>query len=279
MYFSLLRRTPWRHHAKLVVVTPEGLPLTQPESQLLPPLIRLSVQTLADFSRRLPAGFQPGQQVSEAWVQGSVCLDAAGLWRRRAEACATAHPRMSPPCTLPQLDAAQPRASYEGGEQRCFQDLFICGRNFPLGAGLPPAEEQVLTKQQRAKRLAETVPLEPWTYGQAVAAWHQQAGAAAQRMRRRPRQPAELQDGISLLEAAAAAPAPAAASARSSSGRLRVLVIKRGGEGRQILNAPELLQHCNAWRYQPPGGGPAVTADCTEVGGVMAQAGPAVCCS
>ena len=178
-------------------------------------------------------------------------------------------PQTHPP-NPPQLDPAQPPASYEGGEQRCFQDVYVCGRNFPLGPGLAREEEAELSPQQRSKRLAETVPLEPWTYGQAVVAWHQQAGAAARRMRRRPRPPPALQDGISLLEAAeaaaAAGPAPAVARARSSGGRLRVLVIKRGGEGRQILNAPELLRRCNAWRYQPPGGGPAVTAECSEVG-------------
>ena len=64
MYYSLLRRTPWRRHAKLVVVTPDGLPLTQPEAQLLPTLSTLSVQSLADFSRRLLPGYRPGEEVS-----------------------------------------------------------------------------------------------------------------------------------------------------------------------------------------------------------------------
>lgn len=55
----MLRRTPWRAHAKLVSVTPEGLPLTQPEAALLPMLSPLSVQTMAEFSSRLPWGYRP----------------------------------------------------------------------------------------------------------------------------------------------------------------------------------------------------------------------------
>jgi hypothetical protein len=42
-----------------VVVTPEGLAMTPPEAQLLPPVTQLSVQTWADFSRRLPPEYDP----------------------------------------------------------------------------------------------------------------------------------------------------------------------------------------------------------------------------
>lgn len=57
--YAVLRRTSWRAHAKLVSVTPEGLPLTQPEAALLPLLSPLSVQTMAEFSSRLPGGYRP----------------------------------------------------------------------------------------------------------------------------------------------------------------------------------------------------------------------------
>ncbi len=76
----MLRRTPWRQHAKLVVVTPDGLPLTQPESQLLPTLSKLSVQTLADFSRRLLPGHQIGQE-----VRGALTLVWKWLWTGAAQ--------------------------------------------------------------------------------------------------------------------------------------------------------------------------------------------------
>ena len=68
---SLLRRTPWRAHARLVAFTPDGLALTQPEAQLLPVLSNLSVTSWADFSRRLPPGYDP--QVRQ------------GMWRRKKE--------------------------------------------------------------------------------------------------------------------------------------------------------------------------------------------------
>lgn len=75
--YSLLRRTPWRHHSKLVMVTPDGLPLTMPEAALLPPLSRLSVQSMADFSRRLPPGLRLGQQVGRLGC--CTCCCSAGL--------------------------------------------------------------------------------------------------------------------------------------------------------------------------------------------------------
>lgn len=291
MYYALLRRTPWRHHAKLVVVSPEGLPLTQPEAQLLPPLSRLSVQTLADFSRRLLPGFQAGQEVSRHCTVGSlarVCclLLAAGSSKSHAGcqhpfSYPLSHSPQPPRAPVPhQLDPSQPPASYEGGEQRCFQDAFFCGRNMPLAQGLPPEREAALSQERRTKRLVEQVPIEPFSYGQAVVAYHQQAGVVAKQMRRRPRPPTDapaILDGISLQQAAAAAavavPPPEVERAKSSSGRLRVLFVKRSGEGRQVLNAAELLQRCNSWQYRPPNGSATVTADCSEVGKALGGLG------
>lgn len=81
VYYAMLRRTPWRQHAKLVVVTPDGLPLTQPESQLLPTLSKLSVQSLADFSRRLLPGHQIGQEVrAQSWLAKSRKGRCAAGW-------------------------------------------------------------------------------------------------------------------------------------------------------------------------------------------------------
>lgn len=56
---SLLRRTPWRAHARVVAFTPDGLAMTQPEAQLLPVLSNMSVVSWADFSRRLPPDYNP----------------------------------------------------------------------------------------------------------------------------------------------------------------------------------------------------------------------------
>ncbi|KAI3437750.1 hypothetical protein D9Q98_000198 [Chlorella vulgaris] len=217
--YSLLRRTPWHRHAKLVMVTPEGLRLTQPESQLLPPLSGLSVQSMADFSRRIA---QEGQ---------------------------------------PELDPLLPPVSYEGGERRCFQTAFFCGRNLPMAAGLSPAEEAQLGQEAVQERLAAEVPDEPYSYGQALAAYLKQQ--RQQRVwQRQPTMP--LPDAISLQQAAEAAGGGAFEQA-ASSGRLKIALMKRSGEGRQILNSVELMQRCNAWKYIQPGSNAPITAECYEV--------------
>lgn len=227
--YALLRRTPWRGHTKLVMVTPEGLPLTQPEAQLLPPLSRLSVQSLADFSARLPPGW---------------------------------------PAAAP-LDPSAPPPSFEGGEQRCFQTAFFCGRNFLMDTGLPPEEEAALGQAERQERLAEAVPQEPYSFGQAVSAFLQQRrgqqGQAGEPL---------AQDAISLQDAAAAWGQGRQRAA--TNGRLRIGLMKRGGEGRQLLNSEELLQSCNAWSYTPPGSSMPVTAECHEVG--RGPSGCFLCC-
>ncbi|KAL4437120.1 hypothetical protein ABPG75_004259 [Micractinium tetrahymenae] len=200
---SLLRRTPWRAHARLVAFTPNGLALTQPEAQLLPALFNMSVLSWADFSRRLPPGYDP-----------------------RADR------QQSPP-------------SWEGGEQRCFDSLLICGRKFkpdkPLELGLPQTAEE-----ERA-RLKKAVPRENYGFGQGVVRWYRQRGLIPP------------------------PPKPAAASGSSSSStdrsgrRLRVLFMRRDSGGRQLLTAEELARSCSTWRYQPPGGGGTVTAECRQV--------------
>lgn len=52
MLYSLLARAPWARHAKLAMVTPEGLAMPAHLPGLLAPLTNLSVETLADFSAR-----------------------------------------------------------------------------------------------------------------------------------------------------------------------------------------------------------------------------------
>jgi len=192
------------------------------------------------------------------------------------------------PFATPQLDTQQqPPASFEGGERRCFQTVFFCGRNIAMGQGWAPDEEAVTSEAEREAALAQQVPLEPYSYGQAVVQYMRQKQKQQQKRQQQRGQAAQAPvDGISLQAAAAeAAGAPPLAAVlpstprASTSGRLRILFMKRGSEGRQILNAGELLERCNAWRYQPPGGGPAVTASCSEVGRVGLRAGLAVACA
>ncbi|PSC69482.1 hypothetical protein C2E20_6958 [Micractinium conductrix] len=226
LLYSLLRRTPWRQHAKLVVVTPEGIALTGAEAALLPPLSGLSVQSMADASARLAQGYRP------------------------------------------ELDAAQPRASYEGGQRRCFERMYVCGANFLAGRGLSAEEEAALSADQRTAAVARQVPVEPYAYGQAVALHMQQQRQQQARRQRQDGAPDAITLQALVGEAAGAPPlaavVPGQPRARTA-GRLRIMLMKRGDEGRQISNAAELLQRCNSWRYVPPGGGPAVGAECSEI--------------
>ncbi len=54
--------TPWRDHIKLVVQTPEGLRSFEPMQLLLETLTNISVETVADFSTRLPPGYLPAAE-------------------------------------------------------------------------------------------------------------------------------------------------------------------------------------------------------------------------
>lgn len=88
----MLRRLPWWQSVKPVVVTPEGLAMTPVEAGLLPALNPgLSLQSLADFSRRL--------------LPLAECAPASGS-----------------------SSGGLPPPSAEGNEQRCFQHLLVCGR-------------------------------------------------------------------------------------------------------------------------------------------------------
>jgi hypothetical protein len=60
IWFAMARRTRWHAHIKPVVLTPDGLGLTPVEAQLLPALGPLALQSLADFSARLPTGCVAG---------------------------------------------------------------------------------------------------------------------------------------------------------------------------------------------------------------------------
>lgn len=250
------------------MVTPDGLPLTQPEAQLLPSLSGLSVQTLADFSRRLLPGYQPGQEVGHGRGAGGWdCCRGAGLGPAAQLAAMPNCSRQGGPCPpAVQLDPEQQPASHEGGEQRCFADAFFCGRNFPQARWPLPEEEAAMPPQQVTERLRKEVPFEPYSFGQAAVAYHTQAALAAQQMQRRQWPMAAgggVQDGISLQEEAAAAGAPQERAA--TTGRLRILLVKRGGEGRQVLNAADLLAACNSWQYRPPNSTAVITAQCSEV--------------
>lgn len=88
MLHSLLGAAAWAPHAKLVMVTPEGLAMPAHLPGLLAPLTNLTIESLADFSARGAPATGPGMQ-------------AAGSARRD---------------------------SHEGGRHRCYRQLLWCGR-------------------------------------------------------------------------------------------------------------------------------------------------------
>eukprot|EP00887_Chlorella_sp_A99_P001146 scaffold14.g1146.t1 len=142
----LLQQTPWREHVKPVIVTPMmGLGLTRPQADVLPPLANLSVATLADFSRRLADG-ELGQRppVGARSSGGNPATEAAPV-------------------------------SWEGGEQRCFDTLFVCGKQLEpraiYGAG-QTVVQHVLSRQRTQQQRQ-----------QAAGASAQHAAARSQQLR------------------------------------------------------------------------------------------------
>lgn len=162
VWHAMARRTPWQQHLKPVMLTPDGIALTSIEAGVLPALGPLSLQSFADFSARLPPGTAPGVQFGGSVQVGQegpggrqgrgrrgcesrLCeglVQEAGkrlggqqmvIEERRSWAAAGWTARGVPACLLrtPVLPAPlyclpQP-TSFEGGEQRCFRDLFLCG--------------------------------------------------------------------------------------------------------------------------------------------------------
>ena len=63
-----------------VAFTPDGLALTQPEAQLLPVLSNMSVPSWADFSRRLPPGYDPQARRGTVPRRGAVLGSLPPSW-------------------------------------------------------------------------------------------------------------------------------------------------------------------------------------------------------
>jgi hypothetical protein len=53
--YGALKETPWAAHAKLVLMTPEGLAPPSFSFDLMRPLTGLEIETWADFTTRLPS--------------------------------------------------------------------------------------------------------------------------------------------------------------------------------------------------------------------------------
>ena len=134
----------------------------------------------------------------------------------------------------PPLQAASgPRLSFEGGEQRCFRNLFVCGRDFDVPREFYGFGQSVVQQRQQAQGQAQTQQQQ-----------QQQESAPLQLSERR-------QDGQ-----------------QEQQRRLRVRFIRRISLGRQLTNLPELVERCNSWRYRLPNSTVTLVADCGTVRGV-----------
>ncbi|KAL4436680.1 hypothetical protein ABPG75_003819 [Micractinium tetrahymenae] len=199
VWFAMARRTPWWEHLKFIALTPDGLGLSHPERQLLPALGPLALQSLGDASARLPPGHPPG----------SLLFGQEG----------------------------GPPLSWEGGEQRCFKDLFFCGEKIGTAKGAAPGDA----------RLKGGVPRELGAWGQELVAHVQRQQEQQGQQDQQPRPPNDASDR------------------GGGSRRLKVLFLRRDSEGRQLLNAEELVRCCNGWKGRDPGSGAALTAECRQV--------------
>jgi hypothetical protein len=144
-----------------------------------------------------------------------------------------------------------PELSVEGGPQRCFRHMFVCtegltGGGWPLhGLGQHLVQHHGRSGGEKATAAAGGSSAAAKQGSQAAAA----GGSGAQGLRRRGRR----QPGAAQV--------------------LRILFHRRGTSDRQLLNAKELLQACNTWRYNSSG--VQLRASCAEVDLPSLEAGMA----
>lgn len=188
--------------------------------------------------------------------------------------CSSARPadRPAPPPRLlpshaqeggpPPADSSPP-PSYEGGERRCFKRMFVCTEDV---------------------RYALAVPKDGSTPRPLVFRWYEYAQHIVRQVTRRSQEQQEQQQQGS---GAAVGPLTAAqedeerqrrerdvsvlrrlgSDSADSPVTLRVVFQKRGNADkreRQLDNAADLIERCNAWRYTAPSGA-RVRGSCTEV--------------
>lgn len=258
--YTALQETPWADHARVLLMTGEGLALSGMNRALWQPLSEMRVDGFEEATVRLRDDEVSRQCAAlhcpcSAW--GS--LSSLSLGSALLTPCLPCTPHYSPQIgTEPAVEGEgdgepPPASSYEGGEQRCFAAMYACTQDVAGERGF----------QLHA-------------YGCHLAAWYgkhkaQQMGAARAAM---------------LAAVAPDLPPPPAASAlrqlgfasKSESGgqevRLRVAFQQRD-KTRLLVNLPELLERCNSWSYRGPSGA-TVRALCWEVR--AKRAGWGFCC-
>lgn len=135
--------------------------------------------------------------------------------------------------------------------------MFVCGRRFKAMRGL----EEVLPEGEGPavqQALAKAVPRENYAFGQMLVQHMQQQQQGVQQREVQGQAGNNDTHGGSGKQASGR-------QASSGKRRLKIVFMKRGGEGRQLLNIHELLQRCNAWSLSLPNNRDNVTAECREV--------------
>jgi hypothetical protein len=140
--------------------------------------------------------------------------------------------------------------SFEGGPRRCFRHMLVCMDNINITAW----------------------PLH--AYGQHLVQHYERLGALPENAlpADRPKEalPRRLAPPTMPFARRKAGGQAAPATAADKEAVLEVAFQKRHGDERQLMNAAELLQRCNAWRFTTSFG-VEVRANCWEVRGRRAS--------
>ncbi|KAI7844598.1 hypothetical protein COHA_001838 [Chlorella ohadii] len=234
--YGALNESSWGEHAKVILMTAMGLSPPSFAAQVMAAVTpRMAVETWAEFSSRLPSQQAPG----------------GGYL----------------PVSFQPEQPGGPRASWEGGPQRCFRHMYVCtnGVNttetWPLhafGRNLVrhhldslPADAQPVVRAQPPMALQRRLRLA----AEAKAGGSSSSGMGINCPRRNGATAAGQDCGPG-----GCGPDSGNGSGSSSSGGsaakpavLNILFHRRGTD-RLLLNAAELLERCNAWSYTTAAG-------------------------
>ncbi|KAL4443683.1 hypothetical protein ABPG75_011420 [Micractinium tetrahymenae] len=232
--WGLMQETLWAaDHMKLVLVTAEGHAAPEMNYQIAQPLLSLSVETWADFSARLPGGVHHAAGIE---VPGSSGDNGGGT--RTAGSTAL-------------------RPSFEGGQQRCFRSLFVCARGLNITRWPLHGLGQKLARHYRTQ-LPALLPEAPPVVAASSSAVAAEGSAA-------PSAAANHGGGSNSGGSSGSKSGSSTGSSSASTERiLRIIFHKRSSADRQLLNAAELVQRCNAWRHTTSGG-QRLRASCQEI--------------
>lgn len=236
--WGLLEHTSWAAHAKFVLVTAEGHAAPAMNHEIMQPMTSLSVETLADFTSRLPSAPAPDGQ--RGWVPAAW----TAAWGPRASTAGGAAAAAAAAALTP---------SFEGPPQRCFRHMFVC----PRGVNITHWPLHSLG-QHLARHYSSASQQQPAAKGTVQAAAEQQApNTAAASARGGSSSGGDSNSGASSKDGG---------SSSSSGGErvVRVVFHKRSTPDRQLLNAAELVEQCNSWRHTTAAGR-RLRATCREV--------------